>query len=202
MISGQKHIYSGQSGTKDAVRHRLQAMRCAPWCELLSLLHMQSVGPSPCTAPALWPERLSADCSWSPWWSKWNHMGEPDSGAWPEEKLTWAVRQAVSVLWDGWSLLQGLTLRRIHSNAHTQYYHIHALCTLNGMPEQTLSLIPPPPAVYTAHSSSILSGVFCGWSALRSGQPIRSIYRRASRHVNNTKHTNGRETKPQATDIQ
>lgn len=58
-------------------------------------------GAFPCTAPAPRPERLSADCSWSPWRSKWNHMGEPDSTAWPEEKLTWAVRQAAPGLRDG-----------------------------------------------------------------------------------------------------
>ena len=152
MISGQKHIYSGQSGTKDAARHRLQAMRCVPWCELLSLLHMQSVGPSPCTAPALWPERLSADCSWSPWWSKWNHMGEPDSGAWPEEKLTWAARQAVSGSWDGWSLLQGLTLRHIHSNTYTILSHACFMYVKWHAWTDTFPHSPPP----SVHNSFIL----------------------------------------------
>lgn len=72
MISEQQHIAPG------AVRHQTHheapaaiAMRCVPRCGLLS----QSSGAIPCTTPALWPERLSADCSWSPWRSKWNHMG-------------------------------------------------------------------------------------------------------------------------------
>ena len=67
-------------------------------------------GAFPCTAPTLWPERLSADWIWSPWRSKWNHMGEPDSGTWPE-KLTWVVWQAAPGLQDGWSGLQDLTLQ-------------------------------------------------------------------------------------------
>lgn len=188
----------GSQAPKEAMRQQLLEMRCVPWCGLLSSAAYPVIGAFPCTAPTLWPERLSADCSWSPWRSKWNHMGEPDSGTWPEEKLTWAVRQAAPSLWDGWWLPLGLTLKHTHSNSQTQYHHTHTVCMYAKMAclNRRFSL------VYTPHPSYILSGVFCGCSALRSGQPIRSIYRRASRHANNTKHTNGRETKPQATDIQ
>lgn len=197
MISEQKHIHSGQSGTKEATRHQLLAMKCVPWCGLLS----QSNGAFPCATPALWPERLSADCSWSPWRSKWNHMGQPDSSTWSEEKLTWVVHQAAPGPGDGWSLPWAWP--SVYTFKHTKYDHITLAFSyafmLTSMPGHTLSLTCP-----CVHTSSILHPLrgFCGCCALRSGQPIRSIYRRASRHANNTKHTNGRETKPQATDIQ
>lgn len=163
-------------------------------------------GAFPCTAPTLWPERLSADWSWSPWRSKWNHMGEPDSGTWPEEKLTWAVQREAPGLWDGWSPPQSLPLQHILKQSYTISSHnviMHAckwtVCTLDGMLN---GCFPSLASMCIPHPCYILSGVFCGRSGLRSGRPIRSIYCRASRHANNTKHTNGRETKPQATDIQ
>lgn len=132
------------------MRHQLLAMRCVPRCGLLS----QFSGAIPCTAPALWPERLSAVCSWSPWRSKWNHMGEPDSSIWPEEKLTWAEQQTVA---DEWSLPPGLTLTHtqchhtMSSRSHTRKYVSLQTC----LDTHFLSLA----LMYTPHPSYTLSGV-------------------------------------------
>ena len=102
-----------------------------------------------------------------------------------------------------------VTATRPDPQYHTQAYTISSysvtllaysyICMLTGMPGHRLSLTCP-----RVHTSSILHPLrgFCGCVALKSGRPIRSIYCRASRHANNTKHTNGKETKPQATDIQ
>lgn len=149
----------------------------------------------PRAAPALWPERLSADCSWSPWRSKWNHMGESDSGTWPEEKLTWA----------GISRPGSRMVATAEPAASSAYGHVrHSVTTRMQMSYvhakwQAKQMLSPPLASCILHP---LRGDSAAAVVLRSGRPIRSIYCRASRHANNTKHTNGRETKPQATDIQ
>lgn len=149
------------------MRHQLQAMRCVPICGLLSLLHIQSVGPSSVSLLPCGLRGFLQTSSWSPWRSKWNHMGEPDSGAWPEKKLTWAVRQTALGLQDGWAPLQILTLQHMHSNSdpHTQYHHacLHTctlkctVCLLTGdAPTDTFLLLA---VIYTLHPSYKLSGV-------------------------------------------
>jgi len=69
------------------------------------------------------------------------------------------------------------SLRNVVRLAHT---HARA-CAPRCIPAQALSLTCP-----VVHNSSILHplGGFCGCGALRSGRPISSIYRRASRYAN------------------
>lgn len=151
----------------------MQSMRCAV------LIEPPITGAFPCPAPTLWPERLSAGWSWSPWRSKWNHMGEPDSGAWLRGEVNLGSAAGTPVRWM-------VTAAGLHLNVII----IHACAYLN---RHALSSRLPACTHFLYHTPSHPLRGFCGCSALKSGQLIRSIYRRASLHANNTKHTNGRE---------
>lgn len=121
--------------------------------------------------------------------------GEPDSCAWPELEFTSAARQAASEMPVRW-MVTAAALDPEHHATHLRTSVVSCHPQKKKKPRS-----PPAPQ---GHTSSILHPLrgFCGRAAPWSVRPIGSVYCRSGRNGNNSKHTNGRETKPQATDIQ
>lgn len=148
----------------------------------------------PRAAPAPSPSGLSADFNRRR--SKWNHMGGTRYQR--GETLTSAVRGESDGRHRRGAVVPTATAGRDPAACRA------LPCNLHGGKRRGLTVFLTGPLKRTPHPSCILPEVSCGGGGggLESGRPSGAFTAGPGGNASNSKHANGRETKPQATDIQ